>query len=88
MVAEFNQADKDKFLYPRYRYYGHFTPEYLAFNANLQEFAQKVGYITDLETVGKISPEQAYRQIKALWTQLDRSKEELGIDSDSSPETT
>lgn len=70
---------KDKFLYPRSRYYGQVKPQNLVFNANLQEFAQKVGYITNLETSGKISPQEAYTQIKALWKKLKRSKKELGI---------
>ncbi|BAZ39323.1 hypothetical protein NIES4101_52750 [Calothrix sp. NIES-4101] len=85
-MAESNQNDKDKFLYPRRPYHGDFTPENLAFNANLQEFVQRVGYITDLETGGKILPEEAYRQIKALWTQLNRSKKELGIGENTPPE--
>ncbi|NJR75175.1 MAG: hypothetical protein HC773_19170 [Scytonema sp. CRU_2_7] len=72
-----NQPDKDSFLYPRGRYYGQFKPENLVFNANLQKFAQKVGYITSLETSGKISPSDAYKQIKALWKELKRSKRNL-----------
>jgi hypothetical protein len=40
----------------------------------LQEFAQKVGYITHLETNGKLDPEDAYDQIHALWKQLKQSK--------------
>lgn len=72
-------TDKDNFLHPRSRYRGKFTPENLAFNANLQEFTQRVGYICGLETGGKISPEQAYKEIKALWKQLKKSKQELGI---------
>lgn len=32
-----------------------------------------------LETSGKLAPEEAYQQIKALWKQLKRSKKELGI---------
>lgn len=78
-------ADKDEFLYPRSRYYGQVKPENLVFNANLQEFAQKVGYITNLETSGKLSPQEAYVQIKALWKQLKRSKKELGIGTDVVP---
>ncbi|MCC5659140.1 hypothetical protein LC608_19590 [Nostoc sp. XA010] len=78
-MTQQNQSDKNKFLYPRSRYYGQVKPENLVFNANLQEFAQKVGYITNLETNGKLDPEDAYGQIKALWKQLKRSKEELGI---------
>ncbi|NMG10873.1 hypothetical protein [Brasilonema sp. UFV-L1] len=74
-----NQRDKDNFLYPRGRYYGQVKPENLVFNANLQIFAQKVSYITSLETSGKISPLDAYNQIKALWKKLKYSKKELGI---------
>lgn len=72
-------TNRDDFLHPRSRYYGDFTPENLAFNANLQEFAQKVTYICSLETGGKISPEDAYKQIKSLWKQLRNSKKNLGI---------
>ncbi|MBW4596028.1 MAG: hypothetical protein KME46_24780 [Brasilonema angustatum HA4187-MV1] len=72
-------VDKDDFLYPRGRYYGQVKPENLVFNANLQEFAQKVSYICNLETAGKVPPEQAYDQIKELWTNLRNSKKQLGI---------
>lgn len=47
--------DKNSFLYPRYRYYGDVYPENLVFNANLQEFSQKISYISALKTAGKIS---------------------------------
>ena len=76
---EQSPRDKDEFLYPRSRYYGQVKPENLIFNANLQEFAQKVGYITSLETSGKISSQEAYSQIKLLWKQLKQSKKELNI---------
>ncbi len=72
-------VDKSDFLYPRSRYYGQVKPENLVFNANLQQFAQRVGYIFNLETAGKISPEESYRQIKVLWKQLKRAKKQLGI---------
>lgn len=78
-MEQSNEGDKENFLYPRGRYYGQVKPENLVFNANLQEFAQKVGIITSLETSGKLSPEEAYNQVKALWKQLKRSKKELGI---------
>ncbi len=71
--------DKYNFLYPRSRYYGEVKPENLVFNANLQEFSQRVSYIAALETSGKISSEEAYCQIKVLWKQLKQSKKELGI---------
>ena len=70
---------KDNFLYPRGRYYGQVKPENLVFNANLQEFAQRISYICNLETNGKLSPEDAYDQIKALWKQLKRTKKQLQI---------
>jgi hypothetical protein len=67
-------------LCPYNSYWGKFTPANLAFNANLQEFAQKVSLIVSLETGGKLSPQAAYAQIEALRETLHRSKEQLGID--------
>jgi hypothetical protein len=67
------------FLYPRSSYYGQFKPEYLVFNANLQEFSQRVSYICNLQTGGKISPEEAYQEIHLLWKQLKRAKKQLEI---------
>ncbi|MBM0740323.1 hypothetical protein JOY44_01595 [Phormidium sp. CLA17] len=74
-----NEKDnlRDSFLYPIGRYRGEFTPEQLAFNANLQEFAQRVSLICGLETGGKITAEEAYQQIKDLWAMVKRSKKEL-----------
>ncbi|WP_224092422.1 hypothetical protein [Nostoc sp. MS1] len=71
--------NKENFLYPRGRYYGQVKPENLVFNANLQEFAQKISYICNLETNGKLSPEEAYEQIKGLWKELKRTKKQLQI---------
>lgn len=71
--------DRSNFLYPRSRYYGHVKPENLVFNANLQEFAQRVNFICALETNGKLSPDEAYQQIKGLWKQLKRTRKQLGI---------
>lgn len=68
---------KDNFLYPTAHYRGEFTPEHLAFNANLQEFAQRVSLLCGLETSGKIPPGEAYQQIKTLWQQLKASKQNL-----------
>ncbi len=72
-------VDQSNFLYPRSRYHGQVKPENLVFNANLQEFAQRVSYICNLETAGKLSPEESYEQIKNLWKQLKRSKKQLAI---------
>jgi hypothetical protein len=49
----------------------------LAFNSNLQEFAQRISYICNLETGGKITPDEAYLEIKNLWHQLKDSKKNL-----------
>ncbi|MEM7762397.1 MAG: hypothetical protein AAF298_30410 [Cyanobacteria bacterium P01_A01_bin.40] len=71
---------KNNFLFPKYNYRGEFSPDNpknLVFNANLQEFAQKVAYICALETNGKISSQEAYDRIKDLWHQLENSKQEL-----------
>ncbi|MFM7423410.1 MAG: hypothetical protein ACKO7W_00145 [Elainella sp.] len=92
-MPDSNQPEKDNFLYPRSTYRGEFTPANLVFNANLQEFSQRVEYLCALETNGKITPEAAYQEIKKLYRQLKQSKKELGIgeeppnsDPNSSPE--
>ncbi|HEY9650581.1 MAG TPA: hypothetical protein V6C95_07955 [Coleofasciculaceae cyanobacterium] len=87
-MANSVSASKEAFVYPRSRYYGQFTPEHLAFNANLQEFAQKVSYISALETGGKLAPEQAYEQVEHLWQKLKQSKKALGIGANRPPQTT
>ncbi|MEH1850956.1 MAG: hypothetical protein V7L11_04525 [Nostoc sp.] len=79
-----NYEDKNSFLYPRDRYHGKFQPNNLIFNANLQEFSQRVSYITSLETGGKLSPQEAFSQIEGLWKRLEDSKNKLGIGSDLS----
>ncbi|WP_299415825.1 hypothetical protein [Acaryochloris sp. IP29b_bin.148] len=78
-LPEERPSSQYRYLYPRSRYRGEFTPANLAFNANLQEFAQKVNFICALETSGKISSLQAYKDIKSLWKQLKRSKNNLKI---------
>jgi hypothetical protein len=78
-----NSLDTQSFLYPCSRYYGQFTPANLVFNANLQEFSQRVGFITSLQTSGKVSDEEAYSQIEMLWDRLSASKQAVGIDTDT-----
>ncbi|WP_449243529.1 DUF7219 family protein [Bremerella alba] len=51
----------------------------MLFNANLQEFASRVGLICGLESQDKISQAEAYAQIKQLWKELKRSKRNLKI---------
>lgn len=77
------QIDIHSFLYQKRTYHGQFTPQGLVFNANLQEFATRVGYICNLQTLGKLSQEDAYQQINMLWEQLEHSYTELGIDSNA-----
>lgn len=76
-----SDREKEEFLYPRSKYYGSFTPQSLVFNANLQEFAQKVSILCNLETGGKIDQDAAYKQIKTLWKQLKASRKALGIEN-------
>ena len=71
--------DLQAFLYPRSPYYGKAKPQNLVFNANLQEFSQRVSLIANLQTNGKLSPEESYTQVEALWQQLQTSKKQLGI---------
>jgi hypothetical protein len=73
---------KDAFISPTARYRGNFTPEQLAFNSNLQEFASRVSLLCGLETAGKVSPDQAYLEIRELWHELKQSKQNL-LDSPS-----
>jgi len=72
-----SDAEKNNFLYPTGRYYGEFSIENVAFNANLQEFAQRVAVICNLETGGKLTSDQAYDEIKHLWKTLKASKKNL-----------
>lgn len=69
----------NQFLYPQSRYRGDVKPQNLVFNANLQEFSQRVGYIANLETNGKLSPQEAYHQIRELWQELENSYQGLGV---------
>ncbi len=71
---------ENEFLAPRSRYYGSFSPKNLAFNANLQEFALRVNTVCGLETGGKITPNDAYQEIKKLWQELADSYDALGIE--------
>jgi hypothetical protein len=67
------------FLSPRHSFYGQVNPENLVFNANLQEFADRVNYISCLTTAGKLSAVEAHAQIQQLWQNLDRSKRQLKV---------
>ncbi len=77
------KADVWNLLNPISRYYGSFTPGKLAFNANLQEFANRVGLLVAMETGGKISTEESYKQIRELWKQLKASRKLLDPSSEN-----
>lgn len=79
VIVMTNSKKTEDFLYPRHPYHGKVQPKNIVFNSNLQEFAQKISYICNLETGGKLPPEKAYKQIKSLWKELKQSKKELGI---------
>lgn len=53
------------------------SPERLAFHQNLEQFAERVGLIVGLQGNGKVSQEQAYAEIKAIWKTLKDSKNAL-----------
>jgi hypothetical protein len=67
----------ENFLYPHNDYHGQMNPNGLIFNANLQEFSQRVSYISSLETGGKISPEEAFQRLSLHWKQLECSSKQL-----------
>jgi hypothetical protein len=72
-MMEQQKLDINNFLYPLHRYRGQFTPEALLFNANLQEFATRVNYICNLQSRGKLSQQESYEQINALWEKMKSS---------------
>ena len=76
-----DRITKQQMLYSHAVYRGEFTPNLLLFNANLQEFSQKIGYISGLHTSGKLTSEQAYQRIQALWKDLKKFKKEI-LDED------
>jgi len=82
-MTDDTQNTKEEFLYPIGNYYGEFSPERLIFNANLQEFSHKVSYLCALQSNGKITAEESYKEIKKLWKQLKASKNELLGDSNT-----
>lgn len=44
---------------------------------SLQAFANDVGIVCALEAGGKISPQEAYKQIKSRWKELKKAKKAL-----------
>jgi len=71
----------NNFLYPRSHYRGRFTPQNLILNANLQEFSHRVNYICNLGSNGKLSLEQSYQELEALWSDFEASQDQIGMNS-------
>ncbi|MBW4467378.1 MAG: hypothetical protein KME07_18285 [Pegethrix bostrychoides GSE-TBD4-15B] len=67
------------FLFPRSRYHGDLRPQTLLFNANLQEFSQRVSVISGLQTNGKLSAAESFERIQTLWQQLEQSHDDLAV---------
>lgn len=72
---------RDDFLYQKAGYHGQMTPPNLIFNDNLQEFSQRVSYIANLQTAGKLSSEESFQQIRDLWKTLKHTKKMLKPDA-------
>jgi hypothetical protein len=72
-----SEVEKKQFVYPYRTYHGKETLPHLVFDANLQEFSQRVAIISALENGGKLTPEQAYKKLEALWKQLKASKQNI-----------
>jgi hypothetical protein len=56
-----------------------FSADDMLFSANLQEFNQRVANICNLERGGKLSTAESFRMITRLWTDLARSRSQLGL---------
>ncbi|WP_427160078.1 DUF7219 family protein [Aliinostoc sp. HNIBRCY26] len=79
MEQKSSTNELNEFLYNRSPYYGQVSPEYISFNHQLQDFSQRVNYICSLQTGGKISLDDAYKQIKSLWKKLKVARQVLNI---------
>jgi hypothetical protein len=49
-------------------------PRHPLMDLGFEEFAQRVSFACNLETGGKISPQAAYKNIKALYKRLKHSR--------------
>ena len=71
--------EQNNFLYPRGQYRGEPTPENIAFDGQLQQFAQQVNMIAGLHTGGKLSSQESYQRLKRSWKQVKAARHEFGI---------
>jgi hypothetical protein len=51
--------------------------ERILMEANIREFGHAIGLICALEAGGKISPDEAYKQIKKTWQDLKLTRKSL-----------
>lgn len=72
-------VSRSNFLLPHSSYRGVMRPDNLVFNANLQEFSQRVNFISCLGSNGKLTPTEAFEQIQALWQELEQIEQGLDI---------
>ncbi|MBW4429433.1 MAG: hypothetical protein KME50_34975 [Nostoc desertorum CM1-VF14] len=79
-MDDYDQITKNNFVYERYQYLGKFTPQNFLFNANLQEFSQRVFYLCNLQTLGKVSSQECYEEIESLLQKLAQSFKALQTD--------
>ncbi len=61
------------FLYPEQPYRGDGDPEV---SQALIDFSRKIGYLVNLESNGKLKPEEAYEGIKGAVKELKKLKKE------------
>lgn len=77
--------DKQQFLHSLSPYYGRPGTDAARVNQHLQDFAQRVGYICNLHTGGRLSSQAAFEQLERLWDAVAIALERLdGPDSDDS----
>lgn len=80
------QNTKVNFLYPVSSYRGSVTDEAVIFNAKLQEFAQRVGFIANLYAGGKLPLEETYFKVESLWEDLQLIEVIDKLNSEISPD--
>ena len=83
-MSDFHSSDprQDPNDWPVYApYHGEFSPQRLAFNANLQEFAHQVNQIVSAQGQEQITTADALQRLEQLWQALKRSRTGLGLDS-------
>ena len=52
-------------------------PKDFIMDESLQSFASDIGIVCALEAGGKITPQEAYKKIKARWKELKKAKKAL-----------